>query len=237
MFALLLSFRLHQIFLGTPNRYFLPVPKLSTSQVAKLSEHLTGRGLRVADLGASKLRAQSGGTRVSIDGKLGLASSNDDMLDLLGPSIPVLLSAKTGRPTDRSTLYFAVKRLGGLSVVHLFPRLESLSTWTCLRREGLCGLTPDEAEAVRRLLKSVPESSQVDCVTASPTTGSRPLQMGRKVYHRSRLPAPEFLSRLRTMESGTADSAAYLPRDSVLKLDGQVDSVLSSAELGEWCLA
>lgn len=181
-----------------------------------------------------------GTQRISIDGELGLAGSSADMLDALAPAVPGLLAvprvdgSEAGQKTAER--YFSLKRSGALTELQFFPRLESLRTWTCLRRDGLCGLTPDEAAVLRHLLGEASGSSRVECVTAKPRRGSRRLQAGRNLYYESSIPVSEFLSSLRTVDSGQADSASYLPRNSILTLPRvRLDTHLTAEELGEWC--
>jgi len=239
----MLRFRLHQLRVPSLGRYFLPLPKLSNAQLTHLSAHLEGRGFSVrAGSGEGRRIALKGVQRIAIDGALGLASSGDDMLDALAPAVPTLLASR--RPeaaiagVDVAALYFSLKGSAASRELQLYPRLESLRTWTCLRRDGLCGLMPDEAVVLRRLFGRASSASQVECVTAKPRDGSRALQVGRNVYYRSTMPVVDFLSSLRTIDSDGADSASYLPRDSVIALHGvRVDTRIAEDELGEWCYA
>ena len=237
----MLRFRLHQVHVPSLGRSFLPLPKLADSQLAGLSFHLEARGFSVRR-GSNKGRivAVKGTQRIAIDGALGLASSSADMLDALAPAIPDLLGSPRQEAgevtTEVAARYFSVKRSGTATKLQLFPRLESLSTWTCLRKDGLSGLTPDEAAVLKHLLERAQTGDQIECVTARPKKGSSPLQIGKNLYHRSAIPAAEFLSSLRSIDSGAADSASYLPRDSVIALHRvRVDTRLVADELGEWC--
>jgi hypothetical protein len=237
----LLRFELQPLFVPSLDRYFLPLPKLTGAQLTLLSAHLEGRGFTVR-LGSapSKRIALKGTQRIAIDGALGLAGSGADLLDALAPAIPeVLASPREGVEeviANRAARYFSLRRSGASAELQLFPRLESLRTWTCLRKDGLCGLTPDEAAVLKHLMGSASRSSQVECVTATPRRGSTPLQVGRKVYYKSALPVAEFLSSIRTIGSGQADSASYLPRNSLVSLHGvRVDIRVRAEEVGEWC--
>jgi hypothetical protein len=237
----LLRFQLQQLHVPSLGRYFLPLPKLTDLQLGLLSAHLEGRGFSVRlGSGPGKRIALKGTQRIAIDGGLGLAGSGDDVLDALAPAVPELLASpreRTGKiASDGAARYFSLKRSGASVELQIFPRLESLRTWTCLRKDGMCGLTPDEAAVLKHLLGRASRSSQVGCVTARPRQGSKPLQAGRNVYYKSVVPVPEFLSSLRTAGSGRADSASYLPRDSVMELPGaRIDARLRMDELGEWC--
>jgi hypothetical protein len=237
----LLKFQLQQLHVPSLGRYFLPLPKLTDAQLRLLSAHLERRGFGVRlGSGPSKRVALKGAQRIAIDGALGLAASAADVLDALAPAIPPLLSLPrqpSGKArADVAALYFSLKRSGASTELQLFPRLESLRTWSCLRRDGLCGLTPDEAAVLKHFLGRASSSSQLECVTAKPRQGSVAFQVGRRLYYKSTMPVAEFLNSLRTIDSGGADSASYLPRGSVILLPGvRVDTRVPPAELGEWC--
>jgi len=188
-----------------------------------------------------KLVALKGAQRISVDGRLGLASSSADLLDAIAPAIPGILNmARKGRnktAKELAGLYFSVRGSGSSRELQLFPRLEVLMTWTCLRRDGLSGLAPDEEAVLKRLLGRASGDSRVKCITSKPKDGSKRVQFGRHLYYESSVPTPEFLSSLRTIETENSDSASYLPRDSLLAVPGvQLDIHLTSDELGEWCL-
>jgi hypothetical protein len=237
----MLRFQLHQVHVLSLDKYFLPLPKLSDLQVAALTAHLEGRGFSVrTGAGPTKRVALKGSQRISIDGGLGLAGSGADVLDAIAPAIPAILELRGagGGATGQGVAerYFSLKRYGASAVLQFFPRLESLRAWTCLRRDGLCGLTPDEAAVLKRLFGKASGASRVRCVTAKPRLGSRRIQIGRNLYYESAVPVAEFLSSLRTIDSVRADSASYLPRDSIFTLRRmRVDTRLTADELGEWC--
>ena len=237
----MLRFSLQQVYVPSLGRFFLPLPKLTNAQLEKLSAHLRARRFTVR-LGSqpTKRVALRGTQRIAIDGALGLASSGADLLDAIAPAVPDLLAAprpgagKVGG--DEAASYFSMKGSGASSQLQLFPRMESLRTWTCLRRDGLCGLTPDEGVVLKHLLGRASGVSNVECVTDRPRPGSKPLQVGKNVYYQSTIPVAEFLSSLRTIDSGSTTSATYLPRDSVLALPrARLDTRLTADELGEWC--
>jgi len=224
-------------------------PSVADSALADSGERLRQgerAGVEVAEAkapvrirgGRGRQLARKGLQRISIDGALGLAASGDDMLDALAPALPSLLAWRipAGGATGAASFYFSVKGSGGSAELQLFPRMESLRTWTCLRRDGLCGLTPDEASVLRHLLGRAPRSSRADCVTSKPKPGSKTLQVGRRVYYRSTIPVPDFLASLATVETKATDSSSYLPRDSVMALRGaEVDTRVGREDLGEWC--
>jgi hypothetical protein len=191
-------------------------------------------------MGLSRLVAHKGVRRITIDGALGLAGSGEDVLDALAPAIPGLLASRTrgaaSAGADIGALYFSLKQSGASAELQLFPRMEALRTWTCLRRDGLCGLTPDEAAVLKHLLAKASGASRLECVTAKPRKGSKALQIGRNLLYKSTIPVAEFLSSLATIDSDGASSACYLPRDSVMGLSGvSVDKRITADELGEWC--
>jgi hypothetical protein len=236
----LLRFQLQQLHVPSLGRYFLPLPKLTDAQLRLLSAHLEGRGFSVRPgSGPSKRIALKGAQRFALDGALGLAASASDVLDALAPAIPATLSLPrqpSGGASADAALYFSLKRSGASTELQLFPRMESLRTWSCLRMDGLCGLTPDEAAVLNHLLGRASGSSQLECVTAKPREGSSAFQVGRRLYYQSTMPVAEFLNSLRTIDSGAADSASYLPRGSVISLLGvRVDTQVPPADLGEWC--
>ena len=147
-----------QLYLPSLSRYFLPLPKLSDAQLTLLCAHLEGRGFGVKPGRRPEMAGRGeGGQRIAIDGALGLATSASDLLDAVGPAIPTLLalgSREVGRArADAAPLYLSLKRSGASSELQLFPRLESLRTWSCLRKDGLCGLTPDEAAVLKHVLR------------------------------------------------------------------------------------
>jgi hypothetical protein len=236
-----LSFRLHQVHVPSLQRYFLPLPKLSEGQLTSLTAHLEVRGFDVRTGGGPAKRiASKGAQRISIDGELGLASSAADTLDAIAPAVPAILAARgSGRRGTghraASERYFSFKRSGSSVELQFFPRLESLRTWTCLRKDGLCGLTPDEAAVLKHLFGRASSASRVECVTGKPRPGSKRIQAGRNLYYESSIPVRDFVSSLRTIDSTGADSASYLPRDSVFALRRvKVDTRLDADELGEW---
>ena len=145
-------------------------------------------------------------------------------------------SGGMGRQTLRER-YLNVKIRPDSVELQFFPRMESSRTWTCLRKDGLSGLTPDEAAVLGYTLGGASRSSLVSCITAKPRQGSRLLQVGRNLYHESSITVSEFLSTLRTIDTpGPADSASYLPRDSILVLpDARLNGDLPVELLGEWC--
>ena len=238
----MLRFRIHQIYIHSVHSNLIPLPKLTDPQLGILSGHLQEHDFNVR-VGSkpNKRIALRGNQRISIDGELGLASSSVDMLDPIAPAVPGILAAPRveggsearERVADR---YFSLKSSGASVELQLFPRMESLRMWTNLREEGLSGLTPDEAVVIKHALGNASSASSVRCVTAQPRSGSRRLQVGRKLYYESVLSVSEFLSSLRTIDSGQIDSASYLPRDSIFVLSRlRLDTSLAPDELGEWC--
>jgi hypothetical protein len=216
----------------------LPLPKMGPPQVEALTRELERRGFGVRRTGALKVVASRGLQRIAIDGSLGLASSSSDMLDAVAPSIPTITSREKDDPgasRQIGSLYFR----GGSeasSKVQFLPRLESMQTWSSLRKDGLCGITPDEGEALRLVLGGLRGSSRISCVTGLPRNGSAAIQIGRRIYFESELPVSEFLSSLQSLGSPIRESPSFLPRDSVIKLrSGKVTTRIHAYSMGEWC--
>ncbi|MDA4117706.1 MAG: hypothetical protein OK455_05105 [Thaumarchaeota archaeon] len=234
----MLRFELHQLYVPSLDRFFLPLPKLTGDQIRFLVEHLKERGFKVKHLGQTRWSAKRRSDTIRLDGSRGLAKSSSDLLDSLGPAIPRLLTfPRVGHPIGASGLYFQVKTSGNFTEIQLFPRLESLTTWTRLRGDGLCGLTPDEALVIRRLLEG--GDADIECVSATPRQGSKPRQVGRNQYYASRISAQDFLASLRDISLNPAGDA-YLPRGSVITLTRTAGTRRASPkfdadELDEWC--
>ncbi len=234
----MLRFRLHQLHLPSIGAFFLPLPKLAKAQIEGLSSNLQARGFKVKPGGETgKIVATRGATRISIDGRLGLARSREDMLDALAPSVPEVLAAgRVAAWPNASGRYFVLSTSEGKVRIRLSPRLESVRTWTCLRKDGLCGLTPDEAAVIKRILGCFPKSAVVGCVTSKPGDASEPFQVGNRRYYSTSIPVSEFVSTLGTVESVALGSASFLPRSSTLTLPGRSAKLrLGADDLGEWC--
>ena len=232
----MLRFRLEQVHVPSLGRYLLPLPKMALPSLELLVAHLQHRGYKVIPRGEKRL-AEKGQQRIMIDALLGLASSSTDMLDAIGPAVPALIASRGEAGKDRvASHYLSVQRSKGFVQVQFLPRVESARTWSCLRRDGLTGLTPDEAAAVGWTLSGDASPDTVDCVTESPRDGSLPFQLGRRIYYRSKLPKAEFMESLRVMGSVPQPPVSYLPREPVLKFSRLRSPPLPSALLGEWCL-
>ena len=232
----MLPYRVHQIHLQGLDRYYLPLPKLNTSQLRYLSQNLRDRGFRVR-VGPRLLRASADSINLSVD-PAGLSWSSKEVLDAITPAIPRLLAfpketAAAGL-LDKHLLYFRAKRVRGRKYdVHLFTRMESLHTWTELRKEGLSGLTPDEKKVIGSLLASA--EGAVQCVTDYVSENSSPVQFDRRQYYRSTIPVAEFLSTLRTVSEYSRRNS-YLPRESILRVTLDKTAAQPSLEgLDEWC--
>ncbi len=231
----MLRFELHQLYVPSLDRFFLPLPKLTVAQTAFLAEHLEERGFEIRQSSQTRLSARKDAERMAVDGWVGIAKSRTDLLDPLGPAIPRLLRFPRETLLSRaSASYFELKRSNRVTEVQLFPRLESLGTWTGLRADGLCGLTPDEALVLRRLLEDE-RSTEIDCVSANPRQTSTPSQVRGRRFYRSRVPAKEFLASLRDIGLNP-NGDIYLPRGSTIRLS-RAGSDLNVDELGEWCYA
>ena len=231
----MLRFELHQLYLANLRRYYLPLPKLTSGQVQVLADRLAVNGFSVGiDPGGERLRAADGSTAVTITVAMsGLAWSGREMLDALAPAIPALL--RSPLELTATNPYFAAKRLPGGLEVQFFTRMEGLRLWTELRCAGVCGLTPDEKSVVSRVLAVSADQDVIECVTDYPTDGCSLLQVGKNQYYRSRIPAREFVDRLRTTLTSFPKNC-YLPRTSVLKIwGGSLPPPPVDDDLGEWC--
>ncbi len=232
----MLRFQLSQLCLPSQGRFFIPLPKLSRAQISLVSEGLVKRGFHVrTGSGNGRRLALKGGQRIAIDGRLGLASSSQDMLDVLAPMIPSILASCKGDDSDVAARYFALKTSDSGFELQLFPRMESLGIWTGLRKEGLCGLTADEFFVLKHVVGRSSNSSRIQCISDRPSRDSRLLQFGRHVYYETTMPPRSFLSSLRTIDPDS-NGSAYLPRDSIIRLRGTAEDVhVSASQLGEWC--
>jgi len=225
----MLRFSLHQLELEALGRFFVPLPKLSSAQALFLEQRMVERGFSVR--AANRAIGRKGGPQVTIE-LSGLAWSNGDLLDAIGPAIPELLSFP--KETSSADPYFVMKRSPGSCELQFFPRMESGRIWSALRAEGKCGLTPDEGLMVRRQLKGV--NNLTNCVSGNPRSGSSRIQIGRTPYYESALPGDVLASSLRVIDSNPAGNA-YLPKSATLKFDGGVRFPESPVDndLGEWC--
>jgi hypothetical protein len=222
-------FVLRQLRLESPDRYYLPLPKLTLEQMELLAERLAAVGYSVSAQG-ERLTAVDGSSRIAIL-RAGLAWSSKDMLDALAPSVPSILASPREAATRNP--YFAPKRIRGGFEIQFFPRMEGLRLWTALRRSGDCGLTPDEKAVVQKVLEGATQN--IECVTDYPTDGCSVLQAGRRQYYRSLVPASEFLFRLRTTEDSLSTNC-YLPRSSVLRVKTRsLPPLPKPEELDQWC--
>jgi hypothetical protein len=223
-----LNYEVRQLHLDDKGMYFLPLPKLTKDQFQFVGSDLRRRGFSVV-LG-ERLRTQVDGNHLSIS-KEGLAWSSGDLMDAVVPSIARALDFPKVQSEEEP--YFAAKKRRGGYEIQFFPRLEGLGRWSSLRRQGDCGLTPDEALVLGGLLRS--SNDQIECITDYPTEGCSAMQVGRHQYYSSRIPAPEFVSNLRTISKRSSRNT-YLPRNSILrtKKPSALDAPLSEA-LGQWC--
>ncbi|MDA4136125.1 MAG: hypothetical protein OK449_03875 [Thaumarchaeota archaeon] len=225
----MLKYEVRQLHLEDTGRYYLPIPKLNASQFRFVRDDLRGRGYTVV-LG-ERLTARMGDVRLILS-QAGLAWSTTELLDAVVPSLIHVLGFPKG-PCETNP-YFAARKTRGGFEIQLFPRLEGLGCWSSLRRQNESGLSPDEALIVKDLVTG--SNDEVECITDYPTDGCSPMQVGRHQYYRSRVPAEEFASNLRTI-SKRPPRSCYLPRSSLLTVKRRsitLDSMLSE-DLGEWC--
>ena len=226
----MLKYDVRQLYLKDEEMYYLPIPKLSPRQMVLMREELRARGFSVT--GVDTLRARKGETWLSVN-PAGFARSPADLLDAVVPPLARMLGED--RSATASNPYFVLKEYARGFELHFFPRLEALGRWTSLRREGECGLTPDERLVLERVLSGSTEET-IECVTDYPTEGCSSTQYGKNSYFRSRLASPEFLSNLRTISKASRRNT-YLPRTSIFRVKGAPPPLGPStvSELGEWC--
>ena len=228
---------MHQLHLDNLERYYLPLPKLNARQVEFLLRNLQDRGFRTR-AGSRLLRITAGATAVSVD-PAGLSWSHGELLDAIAPAIPSLLAFAKGAAAnarlDPRYVYFSAKKVRGrLIEFQFFTRMESLRTWTELRRVGLCGLTPDEKAVIESLLEGA--EGTVECVTDYFSEKSSPILIGRRLYYRSTISVDEFAATLRTV-SQSSQRNSYLPRESILRMTTKDRFEFRHVfeGLGEWC--
>jgi hypothetical protein len=225
----LLKFELRQVRLEHLDRYYLPLPKMTSAQMRLLDGRLASEGFSTRTDG-ERLTGNGASGRITV-APYGLAWSSGELLDVLAPAVPDLLHFP--REPATSNPYFAAKKVRGGFEIQFFPRMEGLRIWNELRREGECGLTPDEGEVVSRVLAGV--DHPLECVTDYPTDGCSMLQVGRRQYYRSLVSAGEFVARLRTVSNAFSRNC-YLPRSSVMRVASRTPPAFpESEELGEWC--
>jgi hypothetical protein len=112
--------------------------------------------------------------------------------------------------------------------------MEGLRTWTELRKDGLCGLTPDEKSVIASLLGAA--EGNVECMTDFISDSSIPMRLGRRPFYRSSIPVDEFISTLMTVSQKSRRNS-FLPRGSILRvtMKEKPDAQTVLGELGEWC--
>lgn len=232
----MLNFQLTQLFLRSLHKFYLPLPKLTATQLAVISERMVQLGYKVQT--GQRLRASREGEVIWVEPG-GLCHSNSDLVDSVSPIIPSLLSSAKERVSRKrfTELYYNAHRARGFLRVRFNPRMESLSIWRELRREDEAGFTPDEVIVLRAILGNAAED--VRAVTDKPIEGAQTLQIGRRVYYLGPVSAKELANDLRTLgHRGTRN--AYLPQSCVLEMRGsslpsQRELSALSEELGEWC--
>jgi hypothetical protein len=224
-----LKYEVRQLRLEDKGMYYLPIPKLNAAQFRFIGADLRARGFSVAL--NERLMARMGDSRMVMSPE-GLAWSSSELLDAVVPSVARVLDFP--KAPSVANPYFVLKKSHGGFQIQFFPRLEGLGRWSSLRRQGECGLTPDEAVVLEGLLRD--SEDEIACVTDYPTEGCSPMLFGRHQYYSSVVPAAEFLSNLRTISKRSSRNC-YIPRTSVLKTKNGPTVVETSlwAELGQWC--
>ena len=237
-----MRYTVHQFYFEGLGRYYLPLPKFSMEQLLPLIRHLESNGFSVVtsvgDGDWPLIRATAGRHRLTVDGTVGLAWSNMDLLDVIAPCVPELLRIER-KTKMTSNPFFLTKTRGEVYHIQLLPRLETRRTWKELRRTAGSGLTPDEHRIVCMLLENT--RGRVEAVTNFPVEGSKVFRVGRRSYFRSQLETDEFVRTLDSLETAaTTARRSFLPMNSILVLrqfappsERQLRDIFD--ELGEWC--
>lgn len=212
------------------------LPKLNLNQMAMIETRLVSLGYSVAR--SDKMKAVKKGSTVRVAPE-GLARSNEDLADLLGPIVPKLLESPKGEMPLKSLagLYYAIQKGPDGAVVRVSPRFESSSLWDELRAGDLCGLTPDEQAVYQFLL----ERSEGKCtiLTDYPSDDCKVRRIGRRQFYESRITTREAGSCLRLVGQRGVHNG-YLPRSSLFSLElvrpsGSEELRILFQGLGEWC--
>jgi hypothetical protein len=212
----------------------LLLPKMTPAQMALMAERLRTQDFRVYQ--GRVLKASSRNQRVLVNPS-GFAWSNESLSDILLPSIPRLLEAPKTLVSASTLLEMYMKlRRGTSPLIRFSPRIESGSTWTMLRSEDACGLSPDEGLMITTVL-----SRCADCelVTDFPTHRSKTTFARRKAFFASALSPADVTETLR-QAGGRRERNSYLPRDGVVRVRGldapsSGEWIAQLRELGEWC--
>ena len=229
----LLRFGLHQVQMG--ETYCLLLPKLNSLQVGMLSSRLEGLGFDVRR--GEPLRARKRGFSVAVS-STGVCRSNHDPADVVAPVVPDLLAAPK-EPIDLDVLlgmyYHAKSGLHG--AVRFSARVESGSSWLKLRKEGSCGLSPDERLVLAHVMSA--GAGRCGVVTDFPTDRGSTIRAGDRLYYRSSIPTSLASALLRT-SGETGPRNVYLPADGVITFrqwapPSRRELLDVALELGEWC--
>ena len=232
----MVDFKLRQISLQKKHKYFLPLPKLNGAQLEILLERLINLGFKLR--AGSNVKATLGSNVVWLRGA-GIAYSNSDLIDPIGPIIPKLFEVGKTRVTPQSLaeMYYSTKRDGERLRIRFNPRIESFSTWRELRFVDESGLTPDEALVLKTLLRHA--RGRIRVIADYPSDTARVVQIGRRVYFDSSLEVEEFVSNIRVLGERNQRNT-FLPQNCMLdlvnfKLPRVNELRRLSEELGEWC--
>ena len=216
-------------------RFYVPLPKLTSRQVGVVAGRLQALGFQTAR--SEVLHARKGRDSVTLESR-GVCSSNRDLVDILAPVIPDLISKDRERVPfnllcDR---YFQVTKTGPRATLKLRPRLESATLWDELRESDSSGLTPDERAVYELLLSRAGISCRV--LTDYPTDGCSITRIGRKRYYYCEVAGSDAAINLREIGARRPRNS-YLPRSSIIRIDSFThhDTKLRQvlAGLGDWC--
>lgn len=213
--------------------HFILLPKLNRAQSNFLVSAFERRGYAVE--GRGRICARRRRERVHVE-PAGYCWSATDPADLILPLVQDLISFPKERvsPKELEGMYLLADGSSGRGAVRLSPRLETYSRWARLRREGGCGLSPDEGLVASSLMGS--SEGPCSMVTDYYSDGAVPVIWGRRRYFEASLPPEEASRTLRSVGvKGVRNS--YLPMGgSPLPRSMEVArGWASDIALGDWC--
>ncbi|MDG6964161.1 MAG: hypothetical protein JRN16_04235 [Nitrososphaerota archaeon] len=227
----MLSFRVHQLEIG--RLHFILLPKLNRAQSNFLVSAFERRGYSVEGRGRICARRRKETVHVEPPGYCWSAA---DPADLILPLVEDLLSFPKERvpPKELEDMYLLADRSSGRGAVRLSPRLETHSRWARLRKEGRCGLSPDEGLVASSLMGM--SEGPCSMVTDYYSDGAVPVIWGRRRYFEASLSPEEASRTLRSVEA-KGERNSYLPMGGS-PLPGSTEVArgwASDVPLGEWC--
>ena len=229
----MLEFRLHEIRL--PRWRYLLLPKLNRAQVAAAAKALEAEGYRVTP--GWTMQARKGASSLYID-PVGLCWAAQDPTDIVAPLVPRLLELEKEKASVDSMcgFYYRVRKSGADAYATLSLRLEGSPAWRTLRGAGLSGLTPDEGEVARALIRS---SKGCVLLTDYPLPTCRPRMFGGRQYFESEV-SPDDAECTLSVVGLTKTRNSFVPKGGVLFLRGfkapsERDFVRLFQSMGQWC--